>query len=84
MSDVSILSAEGTDELLHAVSDKLAARGEQHTVVIVGGSALLARPRAAPHPRLGTQRAKAGYSARSADRSTLSGFAPGRAVATPR
>jgi hypothetical protein len=42
MSDTPIESAVATQELLRALADQLAARGERYTLAVVGGSALLA------------------------------------------
>jgi len=40
MSEVSIRDAEHAEQLFDAVSEQLAARGEAHTIAVVGGSAL--------------------------------------------
>jgi hypothetical protein len=42
MSEVSIRDAKHAEQLLAALSEQLAARGESHTIVVVGGSALIA------------------------------------------
>jgi hypothetical protein len=42
MSEVSIRDAQHAEQLLAALSEQLAARGESHTIVVVGGSALVA------------------------------------------
>jgi hypothetical protein len=41
MSDVPISDADFAEQLLAALSEQLAARGESHTIVVVGGSALI-------------------------------------------
>jgi hypothetical protein len=41
MSDVSIRDAKHAEQLFVALSEQLAARGEAHTIVVVGGSALI-------------------------------------------
>ena len=40
MSEVSIRDAAHAEQLFAALSEQLAARGESHTIVVVGGSAL--------------------------------------------
>jgi len=42
MFDTPIDSSRATEDLLHALGDQLAARGETYTLAVVGGSALLA------------------------------------------
>jgi hypothetical protein len=42
MSNTPLDSAQATDDLLRALADQLAARGERYTLAVVGGSALLA------------------------------------------
>ena len=42
MSEVSIRDAAHAEQLFAALSEQLAARGESHTIVVVGGSALVA------------------------------------------
>ncbi|MGA9315337.1 MAG: DUF6036 family nucleotidyltransferase [Solirubrobacteraceae bacterium] len=42
MSEVSIRDAKHAEQLFVALSEQLAARGEAHTIVVVGGSALIA------------------------------------------
>jgi len=42
MSNTTIDSVGATEDLLHALADQLAARGESYTLAVVGGSALLA------------------------------------------
>ena len=41
MSEISAIDAGRVDELLSALSEQLAARGEAHTIAVVGGSALI-------------------------------------------
>src|ERR1700686_5293830 len=41
MSDVPTIDAGRANELLSALSEQLATRGEAHTIVVVGGSALI-------------------------------------------
>jgi hypothetical protein len=41
MSDVPTVDAAVANELLSALAEQLAARGEAHTIVVVGGSALI-------------------------------------------
>jgi hypothetical protein len=41
MSEVSIKDAHYAEQLLAALSEQLAARGESHTIVVIGGSALI-------------------------------------------
>jgi hypothetical protein len=42
MSDTPISDVQGTEELLGALGEQLAARGESYTLAVVGGSALIA------------------------------------------
>ncbi len=42
MADIPIRDADDTDTLLGALGEQLAARGDQYTLAVVGGSALLA------------------------------------------
>ena len=42
MSDTPISDVQGTQELLGALGEQLAARGESYTLAVVGGSALIA------------------------------------------
>jgi hypothetical protein len=42
MTDISIDSAQATDDLLRALGEQLAAQREHFTIAVVGGSALLA------------------------------------------
>jgi hypothetical protein len=42
MSNIPIDSGQATDDLLHALGEQLARRGESHALAVVGGSALLA------------------------------------------
>ena len=42
MTDISIRDAEGADQLLFALGEQLAVRGEHYNIAVVGGSALLA------------------------------------------
>jgi hypothetical protein len=41
MSEVPIRDAKHGEQLLAALSEQLAARGESHTIVVIGGSALV-------------------------------------------
>jgi Nucleotidyltransferase of unknown function (DUF6036) len=41
MTEVPIRNAEHGEQLLAALSEQLAARGESHTIVVIGGSALV-------------------------------------------
>lgn len=41
MSEIPTIDAGRVDELLSALSEQLAARGEAHTIAVVGGSALI-------------------------------------------
>lgn len=42
MTDISSIDAEMTEELLLAVGEQLAVRGQRHVIAVVGGSALIA------------------------------------------
>jgi len=42
MSNIPIESSQAADQLLNALGEQLAARGESYTLAVVGGSALLA------------------------------------------
>ena len=41
MSEIPTIDAGRVDELLSALSEQLVARGEAHTIAVVGGSALI-------------------------------------------
>ena len=41
MSDIPVIDAKRADELFWALSEQLSAIGESHTIVVIGGSALI-------------------------------------------